>query len=78
MPTAISGTFLMLEIMVMHSSGIELPIEITLKPITIGDILVDFARLLAPKINLLAANNKRAKLNTKLVTEPKMLITPDI
>lgn len=39
--------------------------EITLNPITKEDILVYFAKLLAPKINLLAANNKRLSPNIK-------------
>jgi len=54
----------------------EFPMEIMLNPITKDDILVYFAILLAPKINLLAANSRRTKLNTKLVNEPKILNTP--
>jgi hypothetical protein len=51
--------------------------EIMLKPTTKEDILVYFAKLLAPKINLLAANSKRLSPKMKLATEPKMLIAPD-
>ena len=64
-PTANSGTCLIPEIIVMHSSGMELPMEIMLKPINKGDILLYLTKLLAPNINLLAEKNNRPKPNAK-------------
>ena len=71
-PTAMSGTFLIPEIIAIYNSGIELPIEIMLRPITNDEIRVYLAILLAPNTNRLAANNSKLKANIKLVIEPKM------